>query len=169
MLQNIFSHRPPLYIPFDKAEFSALYVPCFSIREAVRLIKYQPFTVIFKMFPDSSLDLQPVCQQTARSPMSLLFSYLPPPSPSQHRTPPRLKGTITEDNARDWGQNDASQYIPPLDTHNLSMKPVTRKSVVSSLSYLSASILIQSPFFIISLAIDMDNSHSRFSQTRQNW
>ena len=28
MLQNIFSHRPPLYDVFNKAELYALHVPC---------------------------------------------------------------------------------------------------------------------------------------------
>ena len=28
MLQNVFSHRPPLYDIFDKAELRALYTPC---------------------------------------------------------------------------------------------------------------------------------------------
>ena len=28
MLQNIFSHRPPLYDVFDKAELYALHAPC---------------------------------------------------------------------------------------------------------------------------------------------
>ena len=27
MLQNVFSHRPPLYDLFDKAEFGALHTP----------------------------------------------------------------------------------------------------------------------------------------------
>ena len=28
ILQNVFSHRPPLYDLFDKAEFTALHTPC---------------------------------------------------------------------------------------------------------------------------------------------
>ena len=35
MLQNIFSHRPPLYDVFNKAELYALHVPCNGVTPAL--------------------------------------------------------------------------------------------------------------------------------------
>ena len=42
MLQNVFSHRPPLYHLFDKAELRALHTPCYPPGSAVTLTFYRP-------------------------------------------------------------------------------------------------------------------------------
>ena len=42
MLQNVFSHRLPLYNLFDEAEFRALHTPCYPPGSAVTLTFYRP-------------------------------------------------------------------------------------------------------------------------------
>ena len=37
ILQNVFSHRPPLYDLFDKAEFHALHTPCIQYQLAIAM------------------------------------------------------------------------------------------------------------------------------------